>query len=205
MWKSKMMVMAGAVIAAVLLPALSSANIGFYLGTGIGYAFPDQRGDWIDELEPRTGYDLEFIHLGYNFTDNWGVSMHYGVGAGVAEDILGEDTVWGQEYLTFSGRYTFAGIAPFTPYLEAGLGNYVYVVRAEEGGITSDPAIGVRLALGANYYIGNFYLAPELSWHMAEYEQAELDHEYFGKGDFEFEEAGDMLVLLFKVGYHFRQ
>jgi len=203
--KSKVMAVAGVFVLAFLLPVLSSANMGFYIGTGIGYDFPNQSGDVMDELEPENGVGLELIHLGYNFNDNLGIGLQYGAGAGTAEDILGDDTTWGQGYLTFSGRYTFADMEPVTPYVELGLGNYLYMIDGDDGDLTSDPVVGGRLAVGGSYYLGNFYIGPELSYHFAGYEDAELDSDRYGEGDVDFEETGDMLMLLVKVGYHWRQ
>lgn len=193
-----------------LLPGLGLAARGFYIGTGLGGAIPGMSGD-VSDINPNSGLNSELIHLGYNFTDQWGIGVQYGAAAGRADDFLGDDTAWGQGYYTVSGRYSFDAGNPFVPYIEAGLGDYLFLIMGDDGEFFSDPALGWRLAVGGQYYLGKFYLSPELSYHFVNYNKGEfdLDHPLFlgypKNFDSDFHTRGDMLVLQLKVGYHWRR
>ena len=195
---------------AAVLPGMARAARGFYIGTGIGGAVQQFSGD-VTDASPDSGLNEELIHLGYNFTDQWGVGLQWGAAAGPAGDFLGDNTVWGQGYNTVSGRYSFDSGQEFVPYIEAGLGNYVFLISGDHGDFTSDPALGYRLAVGGQLYMGRFYISPELSYHFVRYSRGEFDLSrplflgYPKNFDSDFDTRGDMLVIQLKVGYHWRQ
>ena len=188
----------------LVFPGAAGANIGFYVGTGAGWGFPDMDGEVMDLLKPKTGFALEFVHLGYNFSDFWGLNMQLGAVVGPGRDLLGRTTFYGQNYITFSLRYTFAPLGSTVPYAELGLGQYTFFMDGDAGDFNSDPTPGARLALGVNFYLGNIYLCPELSYHFVEYDEGYLSLYGWGDGPVRFKGRGDMLLLLFKIGHHFR-
>jgi Outer membrane protein beta-barrel domain len=192
-----------------VIPVQANAAKGFYLGTGLGLALPNQSGDVIDEVDPESGISSELIHLGYNFSDTWGLGFQWGSAAGLCDDQFGDDSTWGQGYMDLSGRYTFDNGQDdntFIPYLEAGYGTYVYLVDGDDAELVSDGTIGYRLAVGGQYYLSNWYIAPELSYHFVNYDgEAEIDIDNGFDGDIDFEEDADMLMFLIKFGYHWRK
>ncbi len=198
---------AGFVLAIVLMltPALAAApgNAGFYVGTGIGGAIPRHEGDLAELIEAENGLGWELLHLGYNFTDNFGMGLQWGAAAGPAES----DILWGQGYLVLSGRFSHVVNERFVPYLEIGLGPYLFMYLEEnpEDEIVSDPVLGFRFALGASFYFGRFYIGPELSYHVARYSDWSYRPEEGGSFDFESDETGDMLLILLKFGFHSRR
>ncbi len=194
-------------VAVMALSGPSFANKGFYIGTGLGLAFPNQDGDVLDEIEPQSGMAWEILHLGYNFTDNVGVGMNWGgVSGPVDEDkALGDDTVWGTGYMGLAVRGSYPLDNNWTPYGELGFGSYSYNLMGDDADFVSDPATGLRLGFGANYYFNNIYVAPELSFHFVEYEEGEVDIDDAGKYDRDFEETGNFMLLLVKAGYHWKK
>ncbi len=185
-----------------VLPQSSSAREGFYMGTGLGMDAPVFQ-DHLDDFEPETGLCLEFVHLGYNFSDRWGVGFQWGRAAGKADfsGLIGDDDAfWGQQYVTMTGRYTHELRESWDLYAELGLGHYTFVGESRLGEIRSDPAVGGKIALGASYHLGKFYLGPELGFHYASFDKAHVD--MLGD-DQKIEELGDagMAFLLLKAGY----
>jgi hypothetical protein len=210
MARSKIMcgVLAAALVA--VLPGMARAARGFYIGTGVGAAVQNFSGD-VTDINPDSGLNDELIHLGYNFTDQWGIGLQTGIAYGNADNILGTNTGWDQVYTTFSGRYSFDHGQQFVPYVEAGLGDYVFLISGDHGDFNSDPALGYRIAVGGQYYVGRFYLSPEINYHFVKYDQGDFNlsrHVFPGyPKDFtsDFNTRGDMLVIQLKVGYHWRQ
>ena len=186
-------------LALLSLPGLAFSAAGFYVGTGAGIAFPSIYGEFSDQLQPDYGFAWEPIHLGYNFTDYFGLSMQWGMAAGETE--YSNDVLWSQDYFDLSARIIFNGGGAVEPYSELGVGAYVLTFMDNETTVTSDPEPGIRIATGANINLGHLYLAPEISYHYVEYDRAEVDEEGFGKYDIQFDEAGEMVLFLFKVGY----
>jgi hypothetical protein len=198
-----------AAIFAVAGPA--SAQQGFYIGTGVGFGIPEWSGD-MDDVEPDNGMGLELLHLGYNFTPKLGASLQWGSIAGEMEgDMYGYDIdegVYGEGYMCLSGRYTFAdSTLPLTPYAEFGLGTYTALAEVEIGpldaDITVESEMGLRLGFGGHYYINRFYIAPELSYHIVEFDDVEYDIDGFGDVDDDDIGDGDFMLILVKIGYHF--
>ena len=228
-------------MALVLTPGLTSAtgNAGFYLGTGLGLALPHHDGEMADLMNAEPAPGWEFVHLGYNFTDNFGIGLQSGAFVGsTMPDIYwgmlvrrmtgalvwpwnGQES-WGQGYLVFSGRYSYP-LKPFSgrsslpmretivPYAEVGLGPYIFNYMKDydlgrwKAEIISDPVLGFRFALGASFYSRRFYISPEFSYHVARYTDWTYKPEKGASIEFESDETGDMLVFLFKLGYHFRR
>jgi hypothetical protein len=155
------------------------------------------------------GLNMELIHLGYNFSDTWGIGFQWGAAAGEIDENLGGDEVWSQGYMDISARYTHAQNENWDLYGELGFGNYVLLAESDDIELVADPVIGWRIALGGMYYINNFYLGPELSYHNVEYDDGEIETDIWigglPPGDYDFDDigGGDMLVLQFKAGYHF--
>ncbi len=152
---------------------------------------------------------MEMIHLGYNFTDRLGLGLQYGAAAGSMDDFLGDLTVWSQGYMAVSFRYTHDTGGEFVPYAEIGTGTYGFGASGDDGEFWADPTSGLRLAVGGNFYLGGFYLGPEVSYHSAQYTEGEFDLDYPiyagypRKFDVDFDSRGDMVVVQLKVGYHF--
>jgi len=195
------------VLAMVGFATPASAQEGFYVGTGIGLGFPSWGSD-MDDLGPENALALEIVHLGYNFTPNWGVGLQWGALSGELDDV--DDGIYGEGYISLSGRYTITNVDfALQPYVEFGLGTYNAMAEGEDGPydveIELDPAIGVRLALGGQYFINKIYIAPELSYHIVEFDDGEVDHDLYGEADFDDAGKGDFLLLLVKVGYAFNK
>ena len=76
----------------LILPAASMAAEGFYIGTGFGMSTSQEGGDLITDFDPDDGMALEFIHLGYNFNDRWGMSLQWGTAFGNSDEIQQGDT-----------------------------------------------------------------------------------------------------------------
>lgn len=185
------------------IPGLARAEKGFYIGAGFGLAVPYQSGDIVDDVAPGAGTNLELIHLGYDFTDKWGVGLQYGAAVGPTDDFLGDNTMWGQGYLDLSLRRTWDREKHST-YAELGYGTYLYMFQAEDSEFISDPVVGYRLALGSNYFIkdSGWYLGPEISYHWTRYSEGDFDVEDMGEYQSDFDAAGNMLLVQLKIGYH---
>jgi hypothetical protein len=187
--------------ALALIPGFARAEKGFYIGAGFGLAVPYPSGDIVDDVNPGAGTSMELLHLGYNFTDQWGVGLQYGAAVGPTDDFLGDDTMWGQEYLDLSLRRTWDHEKSET-YAELGYGTYLYMFQAKNAEFYSDPAVGYRLALGNNYFIGNWYLGPEVCYHWVRYSEGDFDVKHLGEFPSDFDTVGNMLLVQLKVGYH---
>jgi hypothetical protein len=181
------------------LPGLAFPAAGFYIGTGAGIAFPSIYGDFSDQLQPDSGFVWEPVHLGYNFTDYFGLSMQWGMAAGETE--YSSDITWAQEYLDLSARIIFNAGNQVEPYGELGVGAYFLTFMDDETTVASDPEPGIRIAAGANINLHHLYLAPEVSYHYVKYNRAEVDEEGFDRYDIVFDETGEMILFLFKIGY----
>jgi len=183
-------------------PGVQAAQ-GFYLGTGLGFGVPAWEDD-IDDLDPEVGLDLEFVHLGYNFTPRWGIGLQWGAVAGDVDDV--DSGVYSQGYFMFSGRYTHdTGNMSLIPYAELGLGSYGLLVLGDDDyELAADPVLGVRLAGGAQYYAGNWYLGPELSLHLMEYDDGDFEVDTIDRSVNDLGE-GNQIMLLFKFGYHWKR
>jgi hypothetical protein len=196
---------------AVLLAAQrGSAATGFYLSMGMGAAFPQMSGD-IKDVHPKTGLALELIELGYNFTPQLGLGFILGGSSGPADDLLGDDTMWTQAYMVVNFRFSLDTGNPIVPYFDVGVGDYSLMFDGDDGTFASDAAVGLRVAVGTDFYLGNFYIAPELSYHFVQYRHGDFDLErnvflgYPRHFRSEFDSRGDMLQLQVKLGYHFRR
>jgi len=194
-----------AVIMLGLAPAASTAAEGFYIGTGFGMASPNVSGD-LDDFDLDAGMLFELLHLGYNFNDQFGVGLQWGAAAGEADELFGEDVMWSQGYFGVSGRLTFEAGLPLVPYFEAGVANCVLIMQGGDIVMTSDPAVGFRLAAGGAYHLNNFYFAPELSYMFVSYGEGkvELDDVPLGMDDefdVDIDSKADLLMLQVKVGY----
>jgi len=224
-----------ALIAALvaLAPAAAFAKEGFYIGTGIGWAAPQDGGDLLPDIEPDPGIGLEFIHLGYNFNDNWGISAQLGLAFGQGGMIKAGDTTgdlgdlfmlmlgqthewsqWSQRYVNVCGRYTY-NAGEFSPYFETGPGLYEYSVAEMSNlfffmpvpsgeNLDFEQTLGWRVALGAHLYISNWYLAPEISYHFVQYSNVTYENDDGKSADETIDTRADMLMLNIKLGYHWR-
>ena len=74
----------------------------FYLGVSAGYASPD--GDSMDGVEP--GIDLGFAHLGYRFSESWGVVANLNSSGHTLEDF--DDAALGVAYIGVGPMYTIS-------------------------------------------------------------------------------------------------
>ena len=204
-----------------MAPASQAAK-GFYIGTGAGIVFPSADdfefdGDGDDDIElapdPETGWNLELIHLGYNWNDKWGLGLQlWNMMYFKDQDLEGIPDDFGMSSITVSGRYTHdTGEYPVIPYAELGIGAYSY--GSEGWNIFSDDidmsGYGGRLAVGGQYYLKNFYISPELGYHYAVMTHGTLnDYDIFvGQEDYDLdnEPAIQAITLMLKIGYHWRR
>ena len=187
---------------AVLMGFAGSASAaGAYVGTGLGYSFPGFNGDMGDFLDSQEGgFSWEYLHVGYNFTDNIGVNLLWGQAAGTAD--IGEDADWTNDYLDVNLRYTFKMDA-VSPYIEAGLGSYTLSAESDHVNIDLDPVLGYRLGVGGIIPISSFYVAPEFSYHWAEFDEGDIHISGMGSGSVSNAGGGDFGLLSLKIGYMF--
>ena len=204
----------------ILLPLASFSATGFYIGAGGGAAFPL---GW-DDFEPEDGGNLEYIYLGYNFDGGFGLALRMGVAAGTADDetesaggiqVKFEDLKWSQSYVSLTGRYNFDVSETVVPYLETGLGIYQYRLEGDVSamGLSGDfegefdPTLGYQVVVGSHFYIGNFFIAPELAYHAVTYYSGEIEADIGGVNmdeDIDDASGANMMVLQVKAGYHFK-
>jgi opacity protein-like surface antigen len=216
-------------------PALSLAAEGFYMGAGFGMSQSQESGDLINDFDPDSGTALEMIHLGYNFSDRWGIGLQWGVAFGTADEIERGDTVdplgdiynlmigrtfdwseWGQSYVSLGGRYSYDTGGDFVPYFDAGFGYYEMSVTEmtnilfflpvpSDEKFEFDPTIGIRFALGAQYYFNKkWYVTPEVSYHLVEYSEVEYTNEKDMDTSVDVDTRADMILFLLKIGRHWK-
>lgn len=186
------------VLTVLLIPVLSRAE-GIYLGSGLGLGIPTPTIHPLDKkVDQDLGLAYEAISLGYD-SRNWGVGLQWGGAGGDAQSYFYGDGSWGIEYLTVSGRYLFVDNGPINPYLELGTGGYTWVMDNDLAEIESEPVWGLRLAAGAKFNLGNFYIATELDYHAADFSDAHINTAY-SHADVDLDSRVDMLVFLVKTG-----
>jgi hypothetical protein len=177
-----------------------SANAaGAYVGTGPSWSFPNFGGD-LGDIDENSGFSWEYLQAGYNFTDNLGLNLLWGQAAGPASH--GVD--WTNDYIDLNFRYTFPNEV-ISPYLEAGLGWYGFKADAPGFDLESDPALGIRLGMGGIIPLSssNFYIAPELSYHVVKYDKGDAHINGWGSGGIKDIGAGDFGLISLKIGYMF--
>lgn len=74
---------------------VSAQESKFYLGLGLGVAFPG--GDVSDTDGLKTGLDLTLLNMGYRFSENWGATLTWGSSGHAIEDV--DDIAAGVGYL----------------------------------------------------------------------------------------------------------
>ena len=175
-----------------------------YVGTGLDFSFPGFSGD-VGQGNEGGGFSWEYLHLGYDFTDNVGVNLLWGQAAGtgkVSAFGFSQDVDWTTDYLDLNFRYT-AKMKSVSPYFEAGLGMYTMDAKGGHVDADLDPVLGYRLGVGAAIPISNFYVAPELSYHWAEFDQGKAHISGLGSFDINNTGRGDFGLLSLKLGYRF--
>jgi hypothetical protein len=199
-------VIVGIILALGFMPFAAQAEKGIYVSSGAGGTLPVMRGEFMDDNAFEPAVSLEYLNLGYGITKNIAVGLFYGQTNGyMADDDFGVDTQWLQNYFGLTGRWNFVTEEDIVPYVEAGIGSYSFMIEGDDMDLTVDSeTIGYRLASGANYYLlGNFFFAPEISYHHIEY-MTEAEIENGEKIDFDFKEKASMVMGLVKIGYHFK-
>lgn len=202
----------GAVFFLGILPMSAPAVEGFYLGAGLGLSVPAMSGDLMDDLNPGAGDAIEFLNLGYGFTKNFSVGLAYGAAAGGASDDFGDNATWGEGYLGLNARWNFDEGRDFVPYVELGLGSYLFMVLSDDLELTTDAmAPGLKLGVGGHWYFGSkkcWYLEPEISYHYVDYSTdatIEFADDDFDDVEIDFDENASMVLVLVRVGYHWKK
>ncbi len=209
---------------AMTAPILGAeAKTGIFLGAGGGMAWANQDltyyrqlGEQLPATDLEQGFNFEYVHLGYNFLENVGVSLQYGSGTGDGSDttiggVPFEVDQWRQDYLALNIRGTYGAMDALDLYAELGGGYYWFYMEGsaygDEWEADVDPVVGYRAAIGANYFIDNFYVGGELSYHMADYGDATIDVTYAEGGsdswNYQFDERINVMLLQIKLGYMF--
>jgi len=201
-----------AFLAMVLLAPLgANAAKGFYISTGAGLGIPAMSGDFSRDAKPTIGDALELLDIGYGFNKNWALGLDWGAAAGGAdEDFLGKNATWGQGYMGLYGRYNFDKGQQFVPYVDLGVGDYVFDVNSDDLTLATDNAgLGIKIGVGANYFIGKsqrFYVAPELSYHYVTYNtEAKVNPKHYNDFKIDFNDNASMFLVLIKIGYQWKQ
>jgi hypothetical protein len=172
-----------------------------YVGTGPGYVYPYFSGDIGDTVKEEGGFSWEYLHVGYDFTDNLGANLLLGQVAGTGQ-IDRQDINWTDNYVDINLRYTFKA-KMVSPYLEAGLGSYTLTAESSSADINLDPVLGYRVGVGGIIPISQFYIAPEYSYHWADFDEGELHISGLRSLSIKDAGAGDFGLFLIKIGYRF--
>lgn len=175
----------------------NAAGAGAYIGTGPGWSFPSFDGA-LGSMDADGGFSWEYLHVGYNFSDKMGLNLLWGQAAGSADG--GVD--WTNDYIDVDFRYTFP-METISPYLEAGVGRYKFEADGSHFDLESDPVLGFRLAVGGVIPISQFYIAPEFSYHWAEFDKGDAHIDGWHSGSIDDMGAGDFGLLSLKIGYLF--
>ena len=83
---------------------VSAQESKFYLGLGLGVAFPG--GDVSDTDGLKTGLDLTLLNMGYRFSENWGATLTWGSSGHTIEDL--DDVAAGIGYLAVGPMYSLS-------------------------------------------------------------------------------------------------
>jgi len=196
---------------AIMFPNGAKAAKGFYISAGAGLGIPAMSGDFNRDAKPAIGDALELLDVGYGFDKNWAVGLDWGAAAGGAdEDFLGKNAIWGQGYMGLYGRYNFDKGQQFVPYVDLGVGDYVFdAVSDDLSLVTDNSGLGIKIGVGANYFIGRsqrFYVAPEISYHYVTYNtEAKVDPKHYHDFKIDFDDNASMVLVLIKIGYQWKQ
>ena len=217
------------VTAIILITSPAWAAKGFRLGSGLGLGLPAFDGDAIDGIEPRGGFAWDMLDIGYGFTEAASVNFRI-VGAGGVVDASGfeedfealtgvkvdADFTWAFAEYALDFRYAFMTDKNFNPFIMLGLGllsglviegDLSSAVGSVDVEITTDPAVGLDIGGGFQYYLGSkerWSLGTLLYFHLVEYSDATLEVENYGL-DLNEEVDGGILMVLFTVSYTWRQ
>lgn len=81
---------------------MSAQESKFYLGLGLGVAFPG--GEFSIDNDLETGVDLTLLNVGYRFSEHWGATLTWGSSGHTVEDL--DDVAFGTGYLAVGPMYT---------------------------------------------------------------------------------------------------
>lgn len=81
---------------------VSAQESKFYLGLGLGVAFPG--GEISENNDLETGVDLTLLNAGYRFSEHWGATLTWGSSGHTVEDL--DDVAFGAGYLAVGPMYT---------------------------------------------------------------------------------------------------
>lgn len=81
---------------------LTAQDSKFYLGLGLGVAFPG--GEISEDNDLETGVDLTLLNAGYRFSEHWGATLTWGSSGHTVEDV--DDVAFGAGYLAVGPMYT---------------------------------------------------------------------------------------------------
>jgi hypothetical protein len=181
----------------------------------VGWGFPNlgelkfgDNGEIHQDPDLPSSVNFEPIHLGYNFTDQLGLVLQAGGFSGQDSELEGNYQLL---YATLSGRYSFdTGGSSFVPYIQVGGGPYAYGTEDDVFDSHIDLyGYGLRAALGGQYYINRFYLAPELVYHYVNFTDGTSRDVYFLliHHDYPLAENAQFqsISLMMTVGYHWKQ
>ena len=149
------------------------------------------------DIDEKGGFTWEYLHGGYNFTDNLGLSMVWG-GAG-GNGNFGRDENFTISYLDLNLRLTLP-TENISPYGEIGIGDYYFSAKIPGGDLVSNEAnLGYRAAIGAMIPVGHFYVAPEFAYNWVDIGGMDYDGDnaHFDLGNTNFG------LLMVKAGYSF--
>jgi len=190
-------------------PALAAE--GLHLSLGIGTALPAMSGDAIHQIKPEPA-SAEQVEVGYGFTDHIYAGLYASGAAGNASEDWDRNAVWDSIMLGLLGRYAFLSKGNVSPYLEIGVHEAAFGTAGDHHTFISDAAVGVLGGGGVDFFFGpqrRLLFGVDLSYRSARYTRARVKLDYNdpkidGTYDVNFHANGDMVLLLFKVGYVWR-
>jgi opacity protein-like surface antigen len=198
----------------VIFPFRANAAKGFYSSSGIGVEDLGVSGPLTKYITtPGVGGALELVDLGYGIDRSWAVGFKLGAGVQGAK----AHTDWasgGSEdlgYLGIYGRYNFDRDQRFVPYIDAGIGTYLFEEMFGKKSETDTANIGLNIDVGGNYFVGSkkrWFIGPEISYQYADLNsKAQVDIPdsntstiNVGKGY-----NVNMILVLFKIGCQWKK
>jgi hypothetical protein len=171
MQKAFRALVSAAVLVALLFPAGSKAAKGVLLGVGLGAGVPyvdkEIGGDF------KTGFD-GYVDVGYGFNKYLQAGIYLGSSEGEQRS-YDYNVPWVQPYFGLYGRFTYPVGDSFEPYVDVGLGGYMFSASGDNLYMYSEnPTLGFKFGGGLNWYFGKdkrWFIGPEVAYQLVPYNE----------------------------------
>lgn len=217
MKKFYLVLVSALIIAAMLVPTGSKAAKGWLLSGALGAGIPSDSGKIGSDVE--TGF-AEYLDIGYGFNKYITVGGYFGSDMGKMKASGADNVTWVQPYLGIYGRGTLPVGDSLEPYVDLGLGGYMFSAAGNDLIMYSkSPTFGLKLGGGLNWFLGKdkkWFIGPEIAYHWVNYDQdfrvvssgtLKDYYQHLGMSDsFDVKVDGDANVfeVLFKFGYQWK-